>query len=86
VGVYSITYEFSEGSPALWPLFLHANHGDLGLFPRKQYIVCVRLVRLVKGKKGFCHSMVSDLSPDVQKLFSVIRDGSGIIMYKVSKK
>ena len=83
VRVYSITYEFSEGSPLapFSPPPLHANHRDLGLFPRKQYIICVRLV---KGKKGFCQSVVSNRSPDVQKLFSVIRDSSGNIMYKIS--
>ena len=56
------------------------------LFPRKQYIVCIVLVRLIKGKKGFCQSVVSNHSPDVQKLFSIIRDGSGNIMYIISKK
>jgi hypothetical protein len=61
---------------------LHANHGNLGLFPRKQYVICFGLV---KGKKGFGHSMVSHRSPDVTKLFSVIRDGSGNIKYKISK-
>jgi hypothetical protein len=74
--------------PALRPLFLsplHANHGDLGLFPRKQYIVRVRLVRLIKGKKGFCQSVVSYCCPDVQKCFSVI-DGSSNIIYKICKQ
>lgn len=59
---------------------------DLDLFPRNQYLICVGLVRLVKGKKGFCQSVVSNHCPDVQKLFSVIRDGSGNIMYKISNK
>jgi hypothetical protein len=59
----------------------HANHGDLGLFPRKQYII---RVGLVKGKKGFCQSVVSNRSPDVQKLF--LRDSTGNIMYKISLK
>ena len=33
---------------------LHADHGDRGLFSRKQYILRVGLVRIVKRKKGFC--------------------------------
>ena len=54
VGVYSIANKFSEGSPPIGPFSLpplHANCGDLGLFPRTQYILCVGLVRVVKGKK-----------------------------------
>ena len=68
------------------PPSLHTNHGDLGLFLRKKYIVRVGLVRLVKVKKRFYQFVVSNHSPDVQKLFSVIRDGSGNIMYKISYK
>jgi hypothetical protein len=47
VGVYSLAYEFSEGptSAPLSPSFLHANDVDLGLFPGKQYIFLVGLVK-----------------------------------------
>ena len=52
----------------------------MGLFPGEQYIF---LVGLVKGEIFF-QFVVSNPSSDVQKLFSVIRDGSSNIMYKIS--
>jgi hypothetical protein len=66
------------------PPSLHVNVGDLGLFLGKQYII--PLVGLVKGKKGYCQPVVSNRSSGVQKLFSVIRDGSRNSMYKISLK
>jgi hypothetical protein len=70
--------------PALRTLFsapsLHTNDRDLGLFPGNQSIIHIGLV---KGKKGFCQSVVSNCSSDIQKLFLVIRDGNNNIMYKI---
>jgi hypothetical protein len=78
--------EILRRQPVLWPLFLrllHSNDWDLFLFPGKQYIINVRFV---KGKKGFCQNVVNNRSSDVQKLFSVIRDSSRNIMYKIHVK
>jgi hypothetical protein len=78
VGVYSIAYEFSEGSLAAGPFSppLHAIHGYLGLFPRSSISFASASSESLKEK--------SNRSPDVQKLFSLIRVGRGNIMYKVS--
>jgi hypothetical protein len=89
VGVYSIAYKLSEGSPPFVPFFSASSScksWGSGPVPEKQYIVRVGLVRLVKGKKVFCLSVLSNHSPDVQKLFLVIRDSSSNIMYKISKE
>jgi hypothetical protein len=50
VGVYLIAHKFSEACPQA-PFSqpsLHANNGDLGLFPGKQYVILVGLVNGVK--------------------------------------
>ena len=62
------------------PSFLQANYGDLGLFPGEQYIL---LIGLVKGKRFFPF-VVSNRCSDVQKLFSVKRDGSNNVTYKIT--
>jgi hypothetical protein len=59
---------------------LHANDKDLGLFPGKQYVIHIGLVRVVIGKKGFCQSVVSNRISEFQKLFLVIRESSSIIV------
>ena len=68
--------------PNLLPLFLRLFKwlDDFGLFPGEQYIL---LGGLIKGK-SFFQFVVSNRCSDVQKLFSVIRDDSSNIMYKIS--
>jgi hypothetical protein len=62
--------------------FLHAGDGDLGLVLTKQYILRVGLIK----EKIFVQFNVRICCSDVQKLFSVIGDGSSNIMYKMSYK
>jgi hypothetical protein len=75
--VYSIAYEFLEGNPLF--LCLHANARDLGMFPGKQYVLHVRIIRPVKENKKLIFTVLISSS----YLFSVKRDGSSNIMYKI---
>ena len=83
VGVYSFAYGFSKGRlicVLFSSVFSSDNDRNLGLFPGEHIIF---LVRLIKGK-SFFQFVVSNPCSDVRKLFSVIRDGSSNIMYKIS--
>lgn len=82
---YPLADEFSQGTLICTPgisFFIHANDGNLGLVREQQYILRIRLIK----KKIFVQFEVSNRCSDIQKLFSVIRDGSINIMYKISYK
>jgi hypothetical protein len=67
-------------SPA--PSLLHANDGDLGPFPRNQYILHDGLIKEII----FVKFEVINRCSDVQKLFSVVSEGRSNIMYKIRYK
>ena len=60
-------------SASLSPPPIHADHVYRGLFLRTGY-PSHRARQSRERKKGFCKSVVSNRSADVQKLFSVKRD------------
>ena len=77
VEVYSLAYEFSEGSSTSAPFFsVFSARKWRGLGLEKQYILRIGLI----NEKIFVQFEVSNHSSDVQKLFSVIRDGSSNII------